>query len=212
MLIHLSHDFLCQGSSNRLEDPTILSGSLRSTLDVFEEYQDPDIVSCMPWCFIMILTVYISMRHSVVFISSHPTTPLPKHLTLSTLMFSGTWTRLCQKGVITFPQGQYFINQNLDFLSHYASCFLSEKQLLCMARAILKRSKVLVMDEVCHFVIYVPHCYRFWRHNKATARFEHFQFSRDMKTQRYNLQRWLCNRWTHWKGYPTVRPMIYFYH
>jgi hypothetical protein len=27
----------------------------------------------------------------------------------------------------------------------------SEKQLLCMARAILKRSKLLVMDEVCFF-------------------------------------------------------------
>jgi len=28
-----------------LEDPTILSGTLRSTLDVFDEYQDADIVS-----------------------------------------------------------------------------------------------------------------------------------------------------------------------
>jgi hypothetical protein len=28
------------------------------------------------------------------------------------------------------------------------TCFSREKQLLCMARAILKRSKVLVMDEV----------------------------------------------------------------
>jgi ABC-type multidrug transport system fused ATPase/permease subunit len=28
-----------------LEDPTILSGTLRSTLDVFEEYQDAEIVS-----------------------------------------------------------------------------------------------------------------------------------------------------------------------
>lgn len=27
------------------EDPTILSGSLRSTLDVFEEYEDAEIVS-----------------------------------------------------------------------------------------------------------------------------------------------------------------------
>ena len=31
-------------------------------------------------------------------VSSHPTTPLPKHLTLSMLMFSRTWTHLCWKG------------------------------------------------------------------------------------------------------------------
>ena len=41
-------NFLWQGSLDRLEDPTILSGSLRSTLDVFEEYQDAEIVSYMP--------------------------------------------------------------------------------------------------------------------------------------------------------------------
>ena len=37
--------FLFHGSPDCLEDPTIFSGSLRSTLDVFEEYQDPEIVS-----------------------------------------------------------------------------------------------------------------------------------------------------------------------
>ena len=37
--------FLCQCSLDCLEDPTILSSSLRSTLDVFEEYQDAEIVS-----------------------------------------------------------------------------------------------------------------------------------------------------------------------
>ena len=55
----------------------------------------------------------------------------------------------------------------------------SEKQLLCMARAILKRSKVLVMDEVRRLIIYVS------SHTvtdsdekiKATARFEHFYLS-----------------------------------
>jgi hypothetical protein len=93
-----------------LEDPTILSGSLRSSLDVFEEYQDTEIVSYMPRSLMVAYDddaycLYISMKHFVVSISSHPKTPPPKHLTWSTPMFSGTWTHLFQKEVITFPQG-----------------------------------------------------------------------------------------------------------
>ena len=80
----LRPDFLCQGSPVCIEDPTILSGSLRSTLDVFEEYQDAEIVGYMPGCLVlpmMILTVYISMKHFVVSISSHPKTHLLKRPT-----------------------------------------------------------------------------------------------------------------------------------
>jgi ABC-type multidrug transport system fused ATPase/permease subunit len=34
-----------EGLTRISEDPTILSGTLRSTLDVFDEYQDAEIVS-----------------------------------------------------------------------------------------------------------------------------------------------------------------------
>ena len=106
-LIHSDLIFV-SGLMRCVEDPTILSGSLRSTLDVFEEYQDAEIVSYIPRCLVlpvMILTVYISMKPFIVSISSHPKTPLLKRLTWSMPMFSGTWTRLYQKEAITFPQG-----------------------------------------------------------------------------------------------------------
>ena len=109
MLIHPDLEILCQDSPDCLEDPTIFSGSLRSALDVFEEYKDAEIVSYIPRCLVlpmMILTViYISMKHFVVSISSHPKTPLLKRLTLSMPMFSETWTHLYQKEATTFLQG-----------------------------------------------------------------------------------------------------------
>jgi ABC-type multidrug transport system fused ATPase/permease subunit len=45
MLTHSGPEFLCQDSPDCLEEPTIFSGSLRSTLDVFQEYKDAEIVS-----------------------------------------------------------------------------------------------------------------------------------------------------------------------
>jgi energy-coupling factor transporter ATP-binding protein EcfA2 len=122
MLSQSRPEILCQDSPDCLEDPTIFSGTLRSTLDVFQEYKDAEIVSYMPRCLVllmMILTVYISMKLFVVSISSHPRTPLLKRLTRLMLMFSGTWTHLYQKGAKTFLQGQHFIDPNLDFLSHW---------------------------------------------------------------------------------------------
>ncbi|KAH9976210.1 ATP-binding cassette transporter [Lactifluus volemus] len=79
------------------QDPTILSGTLRSTLDVFEEYQDAEIVSGSQ-CFRVNTNVFRDLDSPV------------------------------SEGGENFSTG--------------------EKQLLCMARAIIKRSKVLVMDEV----------------------------------------------------------------
>lgn len=43
----MSDDAVCIGciAHDLTEDPTILSGTLRSTLDVFDEYDDAEIVS-----------------------------------------------------------------------------------------------------------------------------------------------------------------------
>ena len=111
----------------------------------------------------MILTVLItSTKHFVVSISYHPKILQLKRLTWSMPMFSGIWTLLYQEE-ITFPQGQYFfllLIRILDFLSHGASLLASEKH---MARDILKKSKILVMDEVRRLIIIVSShtCRRF---------------------------------------------------
>ena len=85
------------------------------------------------------------MRHCVVSISYHRQILQLKLQTQSMLTFSVTLTLLFQRGVRISPLGESPPTLPISVVSYR----IREKQLLCMARAILKRTKVLVMDEVC---------------------------------------------------------------
>ncbi|KAI0062503.1 ATP-binding cassette transporter [Artomyces pyxidatus] len=98
------------------QDPTIMSGTLRSTLDVFDEYEDAEI--------------YEALRR-VHLIPSEDSIEEDNGVNVN--VFRDLDSSVSEAGE-NFSTGR--------------------KQLICMARAILKRSKVLIMDEATASVDY----------------------------------------------------------
>ncbi|TFK22034.1 multidrug resistance-associated ABC transporter [Coprinopsis marcescibilis] len=100
------------------QEPTILSGTIRSSLDAFGEYEDAEL--------------YESLRRV--------------HL-IQDENNSSTSQQITGRNV--------FLNLDSPVSESGDNISTGEKQLICMARAILKRAKILIMDEATASVDYV---------------------------------------------------------
>lgn len=121
--------------SGWFQDPTILSGTLRSTLDVFDEYSDDEIYEALRRVHLLSIDDQQANGgniHAIV-----------QEEGRNENMFKNL-DNVVSEGGENYSQG--------------------EKQLICMARAILKRNKVLVMDEATASIDYETDELSAWLH------------------------------------------------
>ncbi|PQE04986.1 ABC bile acid transporter protein [Rutstroemia sp. NJR-2017a BBW] len=114
------------------QDPVLFSGTIRSNLDPFDEFSDQQIREAL---------------ERVHLIPSNTSTPVPEPNLSLNPGESSTATETSSVTAVAKENTNIFLSLQSPISSAGANLSQGQKQLLCLARAILSRPKVLLLDE-----------------------------------------------------------------